>query len=73
MKKKNFIILFEQEKDGGFCVSVPSLPGCFSQGDTFEESLTNIKSAIKLYLKDMESELVKESKVEFAMPIEIGV
>ena len=73
MKKKNFIILFEQENDGGFSVSVPSLPGCFSQGDNFEEAKENIKSAIKLYLKDIEPQLINESKVEFAVPLEIGV
>lgn len=51
MKTKNFIIFFEQEEDGGFCVNVPSLPGCFSQGDTFEEAMKNIRAVIKLYLK----------------------
>jgi predicted RNase H-like HicB family nuclease len=43
--------VFERESDGGFCVSVPSLPGCFSQGDNFEETLANIREAITLYLE----------------------
>ena len=49
MKVKNISVLFEEEQDGGFSVSVPTLPGCFSQGDTFEEALKNIREAISLY------------------------
>lgn len=51
MKIRNLAVLFEQEKDGGYSVSVPSLRGCFSQGDTFEEALKNIQEAIDLYSK----------------------
>ena len=38
--------VFEPEEDGGYSVSVPSLPGCFSQGDSYQEALENIKEAI---------------------------
>jgi predicted RNase H-like HicB family nuclease len=34
----------------GFSVSVPGLPGCWSQGATEEEALENIKEAIREYL-----------------------
>ena len=34
----------------GFAVSVPSLPGCWSQGTTREEALANIADAIRDYL-----------------------
>ncbi|HLJ77003.1 MAG TPA: type II toxin-antitoxin system HicB family antitoxin [Acidobacteriaceae bacterium] len=34
----------------GFAVSCPELPGCWSQGQSEEEALTNIKSAIQDYL-----------------------
>lgn len=69
MKVKNFNVLFEQEKDGGFSVSAPSLPGCFSQGDTFEEALKNIKEAINLYLED--EKLPEQPIKEFIVPLEI--
>ena len=40
--------------DEGFAVSVPGLPGCWSQGETEEEALENIKDAIKTYLETVE-------------------
>jgi predicted RNase H-like HicB family nuclease len=36
--------------DEGFSVSVPGLPGCWSQGTTEEEALQNIQDAIQEYL-----------------------
>ena len=44
-------IFHPDEKSGGFWVSVPSLPGCFTQGETFEEASKNIKEAVELYLE----------------------
>jgi predicted RNase H-like HicB family nuclease len=39
-----------QASDEGYSVSVPGLPGCWSQGATEEEALSNIKQAIREYL-----------------------
>jgi len=35
---------------GGYSVSVPGLPGCWSQGATEEEALEHIQDAIREYL-----------------------
>ncbi len=51
------VIIEEDKEDGGYVVSVPSLPGCRSQGDTIEEALENIKEAIELYLEPDEEEI----------------
>ena len=40
--------------DEGYSVGCPELPGCWSQGDTEEEALENIKSAITDYLAAMD-------------------
>lgn len=40
-----------RKSEEGFSVSVPGLPGCWSQGETEEEALTNIKEAIREYLE----------------------
>jgi predicted RNase H-like HicB family nuclease len=47
MKFRTFI---EQDEDGIFVATCPSLPGCVSQGNTREEALNNIKDAIEGYL-----------------------
>ncbi len=39
-----------QKSEEGFAVSVPGLPGCWSQGATEPEAIENVKTAIKEYL-----------------------
>lgn len=49
-KVLQYTAVFEPAEEGGYTVTVPSLPGCISEGDTFEEALGNIKEAIEAYL-----------------------
>lgn len=44
-------VVIEKDSDCyfGFC---PELQGCYSQGDTYEEILSNIKDAIRLHIED---------------------
>ncbi|MEO5769444.1 MAG: type II toxin-antitoxin system HicB family antitoxin [Polyangia bacterium] len=51
-----YTAVFEQEEDGGFSVYVPDLPGCASQGDTYEEALANIADAIEGLLAAMKDD-----------------
>lgn len=39
-----------QQSEEGYSVSVPGLPGCWSQGATEQEALENIQDAIQEYL-----------------------
>ena len=50
-------IVLTHSDEGGFTVTVPSLLGCISEGDTKEEALENIKEAILLYLEPVEDDL----------------
>jgi predicted RNase H-like HicB family nuclease len=43
--------IFEAQEDSGFTVTVPSLPGCISEGDTYEEALANVKEAIAAWIE----------------------
>lgn len=56
--------------DEGVSVSVPGLPGCWSQGQTEEEALENIKAAIQEYL-EVVAELLREA--EAVREVEVGV
>jgi len=47
------VILEPDLEEGGYVVSRPSLPGCYSQGDTVEEALENIKEAIEAYVESL--------------------
>jgi len=55
-------IVLEPSPEGGYTVYVPSLPGCISEGNTFEEVLENIKEAIDLYLEPVEDDFVIDQK-----------
>jgi predicted RNase H-like HicB family nuclease len=46
----SYTVLFDRAEEGGYVASVPFLPGCFSQGETFEETRQNIEDAIIGYL-----------------------
>ncbi|MEM1296617.1 MAG: type II toxin-antitoxin system HicB family antitoxin [Verrucomicrobiota bacterium] len=38
------------EESGGYWAEIPSLPGCFTQGDTLEELESNIQEAVEAWL-----------------------
>ena len=59
-------VLLERSEDGGFTVSVPSLPGCISEGDTRDEALRNIREAIELYLEPIDDDLSGKDGAEVA-------
>jgi antitoxin HicB len=48
-----FVITLEQDEDGYIVASCPALPGCYSQGKTDEEAISNIKEAIRGYIASM--------------------
>ena len=52
-------VALEPQEEGGYTVYVPALPGCISQGETYEEALEKIKEAIELYLEPDEGELLQ--------------
>lgn len=49
-----FRIHIEQDEDGQFVSSCPTLPGCWSQGATRDEAVKNIQDAIVGYLESLE-------------------
>lgn len=52
VNRMKFKVIFEwNDEEGGYTVTVPSLPGCITEGDTFEEALTNSQEAIAGYIE----------------------
>jgi len=62
-------IMIEQDEAGYYVAEVPALPGCFSQGHTYEEAIANIKEAIQGWLEVMES----KQAVDPSQLIEVAV
>lgn len=52
MQHGTFPIVIQKEKEGGYSVTNLALEGCYSQGETVEEALENIKEATVLCLED---------------------
>lgn len=62
----NFRVIIEQDEDGVFVASVPALPGCHTQGDTYEEAVKNIKEAIILCLEVAKEDKTYHAKVDWS-------
>ena len=62
MLKATYTAVFHpEEKAGGYSVSFPALPGCYTQGDTLEEALTMAGDALGIYLYTL-----KEDNIPFS-------
>ena len=59
-----FTIVVERDEDGLYVASVPVIQGCYTQGETYEEVVENIKDAIKLHI---------EARKELSEPIPMEV
>lgn len=72
-----YTAIFEPDKKrGGFTVTIPSLPGCISEGDSFEQASANIQEAAELYLEVMgknKSRAYAEEKGVVVAPILVRV
>ena len=58
-----------QQSEEGFSVSVPGLPGCWSQGATEQEAIENIKDAIREYLAAVDDQLRGENIRELEISV----
>jgi Uncharacterized conserved protein len=51
MKSYRVSVVIEKDADGYFALC-PALQGCYTQGNSYEEALENIKDAIRLHIED---------------------
>ena len=52
-----YTVLVYKDEEGGFWGEVPALPGCFSQGETVEETMENMKEAIEVHITALKEDL----------------
>ena len=51
-----YTVVVHGAEEGGYWVDVPSLPGCFSQGETIDEAMNNVREAIELHIQGLKDE-----------------
>jgi len=66
--KNGIVFELEPEEEGGFTITVPSLPGCISYGKTIDEALEMIKDAMEGWLK-----VAKEEGIDIPEEVEKAV
>lgn len=66
MNQLKYTVLIEKNEDGGYTVTVPSLPGCISEGDTWDEAVSNITEAIEGYVEVLD-------QLHKPIPVEITI
>lgn len=54
-KLLKYTVIYTSEPEGGFTVTVPSLPGCVTYGKDLKEAEKMAKEAIKLYLESLKA------------------
>ncbi|AUT03345.1 hypothetical protein CLI64_24630 [Nostoc sp. CENA543] len=58
--KREFYVIIERDEDGYYIGEVPQLKACYSQGETIDELMTNIKEVIELCLQSENNEVMPE-------------
>ena len=53
MKQLTYRILLNREPEGGYTVTVPTLPGCVTYGENVEEAISMAKEAISVYIESL--------------------
>ena len=54
MNEYKYTIILEPDiEESGYTVTVPSLPGCVTQGETIEEAIAMAKDAIRLFIETL--------------------
>ena len=57
-----YTVIIHNAEEGGYWAEVPSLEGCFSQGETVEETIANVREAIQTHIAVLEEEGIQLPK-----------
>ena len=51
MKPYNYKVIVEECEEGGFYAECPAFPGCHVEGETYEETMKEIKEAVRSFIE----------------------
>jgi predicted RNase H-like HicB family nuclease len=54
---KEFFVLIERDEDGIYIGEVPQLKACYSQGETIDELMQNMREVIEICLEELSEEI----------------
>lgn len=60
MNNKEFYVVIERDEDGIYVGEVPQLKSCYSQGDTLDELMQNMREVIELCLEETQDDSMNE-------------
>ncbi|MBI4117774.1 MAG: type II toxin-antitoxin system HicB family antitoxin [Parcubacteria group bacterium] len=58
----SFLVSIEQDEDGAFIGTIPSIPSCYAEGRTQEEMLRNLREVVSLCLRNVKRRDVEKSR-----------
>jgi predicted RNase H-like HicB family nuclease len=67
-----YLVDLQRNEDGGYTVTVPALPGCITQGATWDEAIAHAQEAIAGYIETLK-ELGKPIPLEIPVELEATV
>jgi predicted RNase H-like HicB family nuclease len=74
MRSLNYRILLRKEPEGGYTVTVPTLPGCVTYGETVDEAIVMAREAIELYIEHLQEKgeeiPTEEGLLEYTLTVE---
>jgi len=74
MRNLQYRILLRKEPEGGYTVTVPSLPGCVTYGETVDEAIAMAREAVEVYVESLrkrgEEVPTEEGLLEYRLTIE---
>ena len=56
----NLPVIVEKDEDGFYVVECPSLNGCYTQGESLDEALKNIREVIRMCLEEEDEDVASE-------------
>ncbi len=66
MTAYRYTVVVEKDEDGWYVASVPALQGCYTQGETYQEAMENVKEAILAHIEARKS-------VGEPIPVEVAI